>query len=235
MEIANKVVLITGASSGIGAATAVLLHQRGAKIALAARSLDMLSDLANTLEGSLPERADLSEEADVKSMVKNVLSHFGRIDILINNAGQGYESLVENIDPKRFRYLLELNLMAPLIAMQSVIPSMRAQGGGMILNISSGTSFLYIPTVGAYSATKRSLNGLSLTARAELKKDNIRVSVVHPYITLTRFHKHLHVDPHLPPPDSAEFVAHRIEEAIISEKAEVFAHDWMRKNKRFMV
>lgn len=235
MEIAGKVVLITGASSGIGAATATRLHLKGARIALVARSEPGLSEVAKEIKESLAIQADLSKETEVQSMVKKVIDHFGRVDILINNAGQSEESLVEEIDLSRFRYLLELHLMAPLIAMQSVIPAMRAQGGGMIINISSGTSFLYLPTVGAYSATKRALNGLSLTARAELKKDHIRVSVVHPYITATRFHKVLHIHENLPAPDSPQFVAHKIEEAILSEKAEIFAHDWMRKNKRFMV
>ena len=123
--------------------------------------------------------------------------------------------------------------------MQATIPVMRKQGGGVIVNISSGTSLMYLPNMSPYSSVKGALNALTLTAREELKKDNIVVSVVYPYMTLTSFEKNTIKDRHsiqyeesgngnLPPPDSAEYMAERILEVIESGKPEQFAHDWMK-------
>lgn len=115
---------------------------------------------------------------------------------------------------------------------------MRKQGGGAIINISSGTALMYLPDNGAYSASKRALAGISLTARDELKADNITVSVVYPYITLTEFEKNTikasrDTDEQIGnapfPPDSAEYVAQKILDGIESGEAEIFAHDWMKK------
>ena len=124
---------------------------------------------------------------------------------------------------------------------------MKKQGKGMIINISSGTALMFLPNMAGYSSLKRALIGISLTAREELKKYHIGVSVVYPYITDTDFEKNTLKDLHdikeeepekndrgfqLPPPDSADFVAQKIIEAIISEKAEIFAHDWMNRQTK---
>jgi short-subunit dehydrogenase len=117
---------------------------------------------------------------------------------------------------------------------------MKKQGGGVIINISSGTALMHLPNMGAYSAMKRALADISLTAREELKKDNIIVSVVYPYITLTDFEKNTIKDSSLYEnkeqestgrfsPDSAEYIAQKILEGIESGEAEIFAHDWMKK------
>lgn len=242
MNIKDRIAIVTGASSGIGLATARLLAQRGAKIALVSRSADALENLAKELPHSLAVPADMTKEPEIRSMVRRVRDHFGRIDILINNAGQGYDAPIEKIDIGTFRRIFDLNVLGPLSAMQYVIPLMRDQGGGMIINISSGTALMYLPNMGAYAALKRALVGLSLTAREELKKDNIVVSVVYPYITLTDFEKNTVKDVadvrpapggRAPfPADTAKYAAERILEAIESEKAEIFAHDWMEKRAR---
>jgi short-subunit dehydrogenase len=239
MDVANKVVIVTGASSGIGEATAKLLSAKGAKVILVARSTDKLIELSKKLEGSLAIAADMSQPEAVRQMIAEAKEHFGRIDILINNAGQGYGSSVEKIDIEKYRQIIDLNVIGPLVAMQTAVPIMREQGAGMVVNISSGTSVMYIPNVGAYSSTKRALNGLSLTARAELAQDNIKVCVVHPYITATEFYKntlknepgaggHVQVTGDMPPMDTPEFVAEKILETIVSEEAEVFVHERMR-------
>ncbi|MCL4418956.1 SDR family oxidoreductase [Patescibacteria group bacterium] len=240
MSIKNKVVIITGASSGIGLATAILLTQKGAKVALVARSKEKIENISKELPLSFPVTADVSKENNVREMVDKVKNHYGRIDILINNAGRGYDAPVEKTQTDKFRQLFELNVVGPLVAMQAVIPIMRKQGGGMIINISSGTSLMYLPNMSAYSSTKRMLNGFSLTAREELKKDNIIVSVVYPYITLTDFEKNMlggsdfaqsnqEGNNNLPPADSAEFIAEKILEVISTGKAQQYAHEWMRK------
>lgn len=117
---------------------------------------------------------------------------------------------------------------------------MRKQRAGVIINISSGTALMYLPNMSAYSSLKRALSGLSLTAKEELNRDNIKVSVVYPYITKTDFEKNTlresgtseeFNDSNLPQGDSPEYVAERILEAIESGKAEIFAHDWMKDRK----
>lgn len=240
MNIKNKVVIVTGASSGIGLATARLLAQKGAKVALVARSKEKIEKISKELPLSFPIKTDVSKENSVREMVNKVKNHYGRVDILINNAGRGYDAPVEKTDTDKFRQLFELNVVGPLVAMQAVIPIMRNQGGGMIVNISSGTSLMYLSNMSAYSSTKRMINGFSLTAREELKKDNIIVSVVYPYITLTDFDKNMlgandfaqpiqEENNNLPPADSAEFIAQKILEVIKTEKAQQYAHEWMRK------
>jgi short-subunit dehydrogenase len=189
MDVRDKVAIVTGASYGIGLATARLLTQRCAKVALVARSKERLEQISQELPGSFVVTADMSVDEDVRQMVQTVRDHYGRIDILINNAGQGYDASTEEIDAGTFRKLIDLDVLGPLVAMQAVIPIMRRQRGGVIVNISSGLSLMYLPNMGAYSAAKRALNGLSLTARQELAADGIVVSVVYPYITNTDFQR----------------------------------------------
>lgn len=242
MKIKDSVVVVTGASSGIGLATATLLTYSGAKVALVARSARKLQVLAKKLPQSLAIPTDMTRENEIRKLIKKVQNHFGRIDILINNAGWGYDATLEEIEIDKYRQLFELNVIGALVAMQTVIPIMRKQGGGMIVNISSGTSLMSLPNMSAYSSSKRALNGLTLTAREELARDKIVVSVVYPYITLTDFDKNMLKNKgkkpdrfsendrqDLPPFDSAEYVAKKIWAVIKSEKAEQFAHGWMKK------
>jgi short-subunit dehydrogenase len=239
MDVRDKVAIVTGASSGIGLATARLLAKRGAKVALVARSVDKLAAACDELVDSFVAVADMSIERQVRDMVRRVQTHYGRIDILVNCAGQGYDAPAEHTDVDQFRRLFELDVVGPLVAMQSVIPIMRRQGGGAIVNVSSGTSLMNLPYMGAYSGLKRALNGLTLAAREELKDDGIVVSVVYPYMTATDFEENTIVDSHVPqweggseklrPPDSAEHVAERILDVIASGEAEAYAHDWMKR------
>lgn len=139
---------------------------------------------------------------------------------------------VADIDSDLYRRIIELNLFGPLHALQAVVPKMRAQGGGVIINISSSVSKMAIPGIGAYASTKYALNGLSLTARNELADDNIRVVLFHPGATATGFGKNALRDRSLgndrrpggnrpmPAPDSAEDVARHILQAAIAEPAE---------------
>ncbi len=240
MQVQDKVVIVTGASSGIGEATAKLLAQHGAKLVLAARSQDKLTEFARELPGSLVLPTDMANEEQVKEMIRRTEEHFGRIDILINNAGRGYYTPIERIDMQEYHDLFEVDVVGPLVAMQAVIPLMRKQGTGMIVNISSGTTLMYRPGVGAYSSLKRALNALTLTARAELAQDGIIVSLVYPYITSTNFanvstrraesseRRPWQGNTNAQPPDTAEHVADLILATINSEEAETYAHEWMK-------
>ena len=236
MQIKDHVFIVTGASSGIGLSTAIALFDRGARIALLARSTEALHKLAQQLPGSLPVTADMTQFDRVREAVSDVHGHYGRVDGLVNNAGRSYAAAVEEIDPAVFDEIFHLNVLGPIVAMQAVIPLMRAQGGGSIVNVNSGTAFMAVPQYGVYSSSKRALLGISLTARAELEKDGIAVSEVYPFITATNFGKNRMGDPAGGGPsanyaegDKPEFVAGLVVKAIEEGQAQYFANDRLSK------
>lgn len=236
MQIKERVFIVTGASSGIGMSTAIALADRGAKVALLARSTDALQQLAQKLPGSFPATADMTKSDHVREAVRAIHQHYGRIDGLVNNAGRSYGASVENIEAEIFDEIFHLNVLGPIIAMQAVIPAMRAQGGGSIVNINSGTAFMTIPGYSVYSSSKRALLGFSLAARAELEKDHIVVSEIYPFITATNFGKNRMGSPGNAGPsanyadgDKPEFVAGLVLQAIEEGQAQYFANDRLRK------
>ena len=228
MDIKNKVIIITGASMGIGKAAAELLYAEGAKLALVSRSVDLINEFASKMTDSYVLQVDLSKPEDATKMIEDVYKHYGKIDVLINNAAQGYRAPVELVDLEDYKYIMALNVYSPLMAMQAVIPIMKRQGGGTIVNISSNVSKNTFPTLAAYASTKTALNMLSLTARKELADDNIIVSIVHPGLTATDFGKnsikskieHKQMLWNMPVADPAEKVAERILKIILSGDAE---------------
>ena len=236
MQIKDHVFIVTGASSGIGLSTALALSNRGANVALLARSGDALQKLSQQLPGSLAVTADMTKFNGVREAVHAVHQHYGRIDGLINNAGRSYAASIEEIDPALFDEIFHLNVLGPIVAMQAVIPAMRTQGGGSIVNINSGTAFMTIPEYSVYSSSKRALLGFSLTARAELEKDHILVSEIYPFITATNFGKNRIGNSASGGPsaryadgDKPEFVAGLVLEAIEEGQAQYFANDHLRK------
>lgn len=229
MNIKDKVVIITGASSGIGLATAKLFAQKGAKLVLAARSKDKLDKLAAELPDAVAVQTDMTKTDSIKRMIARAYKHYGRIDVLINNAGQGYDSPVEKIEADKFQHIFELTILGPVTAIQQVIPIMRRQGGGAIVNISSGLAKMDLPNMSGYASLKAALAKLSLAARQELEKDKIVVSVVYPYITMTGFERNtLHSgrgtewegDSNMPPGDPPEKAAQAILETVETGPAE---------------
>ena len=229
MEIGNRVFIVTGASSGIGLETARLLAGRGGRVALLARSTDALRELADQLPGSLAVTADMTKFDEVRAAIATVHRHYGRIDGLVNNAGRSYAATVERIDPASFDEIFHLNVLGPIVAMQAVIPRMRSQGGGSIVNVNSGTAFMTIPGYSVYSSSKRALLGFSLSARMELEQDHIVVSEVYPDRTATNFGKNRMVGPEGggPAADYAdgtrpEVVAELVIKAIEEGKAQYF-------------
>jgi len=219
MDINGAVVLVTGASSGIGAATARAASQAGARVVLAARRKDQIRQLAAELGAAVHVRCDVTDSKQVAAAVDAATSAFGRIDVLVNNAGQGLHAPFEQINPEDFRAVLDLKVVAPLVTMQAVVPVMRKQGAGSIVNVSSGIAFSALPGSAAYSASKAGLNKLSAVARAELADAGIAVSTMYPFITDTEFIESLRGETesasqlessHAPKPQSPEQVAEAI-------------------------
>jgi len=186
-ELTDAVVIVTGASSGIGAATARLLHAAGAHPVLAARREDRLAELSAELGGALAVPTDMTERTALPRLAQATLDRFGRIDGLVNNAGVSLHQPLDGLDLDEFSRVLELNVVSVVAMTQAVLPAMRAQGSGRIVNISSGTTNRVLPGVGAYAASKSALNMLSAVARVELAPAGVSVSLVLPSITATEF------------------------------------------------
>jgi len=240
MDVKDKVAIVTGASAGIGLATAHRLAAGGAKVVLAARSADKLLALAADLQAkgseTLAVPTDMRDPEAVVRLVEETFKRFGRVDILINNAGQGMAGLAAAADMADYLKLNQLNVLGAVFGMQAVIPRMLQAGGGLIVNISSMVSKMHIPGLSFYAATKTALNMISETARVELEKDNIRVITVYPRTTATDFGKNSLGDLQLRqrqrsaatashPVDSADYVAGKIMQAIETEPAEQFMQD----------
>lgn len=187
----RQVAIITGASMGIGEATASLFAARGYAVVLAARSAERLETVAARIRRAggtaLAMPTDVTDRAAVAALAQQTLAAYGRVDVLVNNAGRGLMGTVAAMDPDEFEALLRLNVVAPVLCLQAVVPPMRAQGGGVIVNVSSVAEKMPIPFLGPYSASKIALSYLSDAARMELSRDNIAVVNVLPGNTITAF------------------------------------------------
>jgi NADP-dependent 3-hydroxy acid dehydrogenase YdfG len=225
MELSGKVVIVTGASSGIGAAFARLAARAGARLVLAARRTERLEALTAGLPEALAITTDMREPDQVRGMIDAAVARYGRIDVLVNNAGQGLHVPIAELRLDDLQAVVELNVYGPLVAMQAVLPLMRSQGAGAIVNVSSNTSRMVIPGIGPYSATKCALNQISATARAEWAPHGIAVSLVYPNVTETEFHSALRAGELRGGgrfvPQSPELVAEAIAQAIRTGEADV--------------
>ena len=188
MQIRDRVVLITGASDGIGAACAESFRRRGALLALTGRSAEKLARAAQEGDEAIP--ANLCDAGSRREVVKRTLARFGRIDILVNNAGVGaYSPSWESSDAET-REMFELNFFAPLDMVRLAAPSMRERRSGCIVNVSSIAGKVTLPWITLYSASKCALGSFSDGLRMELAHDGIRVLTVCPGYVKTDFQKH---------------------------------------------
>ena len=193
--LAGRVALVTGASSGIGEATALALAEQGARVAISARRRDRLDTVAAELVklGAEPLvlEADLLQEAQAQRIVKATEDHYGRLDILINNAGVMYLEPVAEADLGRWRRMLELNVLSLIASTQAALAGMTARHDGHIVNVASTAGRIANPNSAAYSASKFGVVGFSEALRREVYQHGIRVSVIEPGVVETELREHI--------------------------------------------
>lgn len=191
----GRVALITGASSGIGAATARVLAAAGAKVAITARRTQRLEELSAELKKTgadvLTIVADLVHEGENRRIVAETEAHFGRLDIMVNNAGVMHLSPIDAADAADWRRMLELNVLGLMVSSQAALPGMRQRGDGHIVNISSTAGRISNPNAAGYSASKFGVVAFSEALRREVCKDGIRVSVIEPGVVETELREHI--------------------------------------------
>ncbi len=186
-SLADQVVIVTGASSGIGEATARLLHAAGAHPVLAARRADRLEALSKELDGALAVPTDVTDPEQLKALAQATVDRHGRIDGLVNNAGAGTFYKIDELAPAAVLDLLNLNVVSVVSGIQAVLPFMRSAGRGRIVNVSSGSTRAPMAGNAIYPATKMAVNRLSEVARMDLAEENIQVTLLLPSITATEF------------------------------------------------
>jgi short-subunit dehydrogenase len=189
MTIDGKVVLITGASEGLGAACADVFRRRGARLALTARNESNLEAIGGP--DALVVAGDITRPETRERVVSATLERYGAIDILINNAGVGLYSPAWKAPMESARAMFELNFFAPLAMIQLVAPVMRRQRGGTVVNVGSIAGKMTLPWFTLYSASKYALGSLTDGLRMELKRDGIHAITVCPGYVATDFQKHV--------------------------------------------
>lgn len=189
MDPRDRVVIITGASSGIGAATARCFAAAGARLVLAARSQEALTQVAADLPQALAIPTDVSDPEACMRLVERAVATYGQVDILINNAGIGLTGPVTRLARAELERVLAVDLLGPIWLTQAVVPIMRAGGRGQIINVSSVLAVQPLPFLGGYAAAKAALEQISNALRIELHGSGISVTVVRPGTTRTDFNQ----------------------------------------------
>jgi hypothetical protein len=180
--LAGKVALVTGASSGLGARFAAVLADAGASVVAAARRIDRLEELARTKAAIVPMRCDITDDGERERLVADALDRFGRVDVCVNNAGTSSGGPDRQATLAAFREVMRLNVDALFGMSQAVAVSMRAQGSGSVINISSMFGFVAsapVPDAG-YVASKSAVNGLTRELAAQWAREGVRVNAIAP-------------------------------------------------------
>ncbi|MBD2455087.1 SDR family NAD(P)-dependent oxidoreductase [Nostoc sp. FACHB-87] len=183
-KLEGKVAIVTGASAGIGEATAIALAAEGAQVVIAARRSDRLDAVAQKITENggkaLPIVTDVTDEAQVKNLVDKAIAAWGRVDILVNNAGIAVIGEIDGGNTANWRRMIDINVLGVLYATHSVLPILKAQNSGHIVNISSVAGRTARAGIGIYNATKWGVNGFSEALRQEVYQHNIRVTIIEP-------------------------------------------------------
>jgi NADP-dependent 3-hydroxy acid dehydrogenase YdfG len=189
-KLNGKIALVTGASSGIGMATALALAAQGAVVAIAARRRQRLDDLAKRIHDTGGEvlviEADITDEEQATAMVSRVLESYGRLDMLFNVAGVGVAAPFQNTTTSEYRAMVDINILGLLYTINAALPVMKRQGSGHVVIVSSGTGRYIHPSI-VYSGTKHAASAMAESLRREIGKDGIRVTVIEPGAVKTEF------------------------------------------------
>ena len=230
----TRVIAITGASAGIGQATALRLAREGAAVAICARRADRLEAVAADIVAAggqaLPMAADVTRAGDMDAFVARTVERFGRLDVMMCNAGFGVAGAIDDIAPDQMQTLMDVNYMGTYLATRAALPLFRRQGSGHVIMVSSIVGKRGVPFMGAYSATKFAQVGLAECLRTELLGSGIHVSVVFPVSTDTEFFDVMSretgtaVTRAMGPRQSADTVADAIARAIHRPVPEVYPH-----------
>ncbi|MBO0682560.1 MAG: SDR family NAD(P)-dependent oxidoreductase [Candidatus Dormibacteraeota bacterium] len=191
-RIRGAAVVITGASSGIGAATALAFAHRRARLALCARRFERLQGVAEQCRAAgaprvVIRRADVGRPGEARGFISFALQHLDRVDILVNNAGRGWRGRLEEMTEEEVQSVVATDLLGPVWTIQAALPGMLAQGSGVIINVGSVVGVRAMPYSALYSASKYGLTGLSHALRGELSGSGVKVCVVYPGTTATEF------------------------------------------------
>jgi short-subunit dehydrogenase len=189
IDLKSKVVIVTGASSGIGAALAAAFSEAGARVTLAARRTDRLEEVARACPGeSLVVKSDVLQETDRQAIVRQTLDQWGRIDVLVNNAGLGIYGSFMNTTQADWRRMFEINLFSVVFLTQTVLPTMQTQGGGIVVNMASiGGLIAHAENLAPYISSKHAVVGFSRALAEDLRGSGIHVFAVCPHLTATEF------------------------------------------------
>jgi NADP-dependent 3-hydroxy acid dehydrogenase YdfG len=191
LVLRGAVVAVTGASAGIGRECVLAFAREGARVAAAARRLDRLEALAGEVRAlggeALVVQTDVAEADQVRRFVAAAVERFGRLDVLVNNAGYGVRGRVEDTPIASYERLMRVNYLGTVHGCQAAVPLMRGQGRGVIINVSSIVGHRSLPTGGAYAATKAAQISLTEALRVELRGSGVRACTVHPVGTVTEF------------------------------------------------
>jgi short-subunit dehydrogenase len=194
MELEGKVVVVTGASMGIGEEIAKIFAAKGASVVLLSRDASRAEGARHRVghtDRTLALACDVRQREEIDRVLGLTLHHFDRVDVWVNNAGVGIRDSVAEVEMSACRELFETNFFGTLHGMQAVIPLMKEQGGGTIINISSVVGYIPVAFMAPYSASKFAVNALGKCARVELKRDNINVLTVCPGYVRTDFGEHV--------------------------------------------
>jgi short-subunit dehydrogenase len=194
MEMDGKVVVVTGASMGIGEAIAKVFADEGASVALLSRDVNRAEAARQRIghaDRTLASVCDVRNREEIDHALALTLQRFQRVDVWVNNAGVGIRDTVADMQTSALRELFETNFFGAIHCIQAVVPAMRERGGGSIVNISSVAGHIPVPFMSLYSASKFAMNALGKGARLELKRDNINVVTVCPGYVSTEFGAHV--------------------------------------------